>query len=445
MSSKIIYVLSYYREKDQMAFRSLPISLVYCVYQVRALQDTCNVQLPTPSDRYKRFCPKVDTCADSGPFSAITARGCFCDRFCFLYGDCCQGHHPATDVKPLSSGTYSCRDVKGIWSQNLPVYIVDKCQPDQPEGNLKKECETSSEDVLNNWPVSDTIDVLYKNIFCLQCNDKKMKEAVFWDGNLMCDIYDKTNDDSTAVIQRYMNKDKHNCNFTFVHPKGDNLVRNCKVTDAKCPLTWNNQCVKERCEGLKATTQYRYEVNGETRYKNPYCALCQGSTAITCHDLKTKKRFRSSTYAQEYGTDHPLMVSIDLNKNNITIKRKVGSLYNTVMEIKERCAEGQVYDVSIGKCRIVDLTMDVFVVENQNACPQYINLDSSQYVRQPDGSVYVNGTKKTYSKKAFLFCGKTLLLCIGVQESTTGPPSGVSTLLHSHYFGFTVLFFFSLF
>ena len=404
---------------DVITFVLLTFLHLQC-QQVQA-EEMCALQPPEVTDKFYRLCPYTEQCPKyKGVMSAITARGCFCDKHCRLYEDCCSDYSLYTDVEPLPPSTYSCQYLSGVWTNNLPVYVINKCHPAWPYDGIREECEKNTTDVFYNWPLSDNSSIIYKNIYCAHCNYKERDDLVFWFSNFTCNVEDNSTDSIDDVIEKYLEQSSSDvCNVTYLHPKGDKQYRNCKPNIDRCPVEWNDSCTRDKCEGINATEAYRYDSERTKMliYKNKFCALCNDAQGLTCQDYVTKQYFDSKTYSQAFGRLYPLSIVIDMNVGYGSISRQVGASERKKREKIVVCGEGQVYDPFSRRCRVVLCPPHLQYVHeycelNWTECSHYALLNQSEYTLFENGSILIEEHGTIFGNDSYVSYEQNLYFCL---------------------------------
>lgn len=230
---------------------------------------------------------ELDRCTNRNLSSSLQPN-CLCDDECVYYNDCC--------VDKATSGLIKEHDPRIHIRCNIKVgerkYLgsISKCSRRPWDVNeeffnkAKKRCELVGLEkrelnLFSFLPVySLKSNLIYKNIYCSQCYEEKVKDVKFlgiasdfdpdYIANVLNNLVDKEfSEDLLETMQ-----------ITFTEPNNTNISRYCVKPIDSCPRTSN---LTDKC--LNGPNQYRYSFMGVV-YRNNYCAECNGLNAnlTTC-------------------------------------------------------------------------------------------------------------------------------------------------------------------
>ena len=266
---------------------------------------------------------------------------CFCDANCRFYGDCCNN---SLNTGMFEHDTLSCE--RRSYSSEK-VYSVYKCPTTWENDDIRKECEDCKFDLINNVPVIDSNDIIYKNVYCTTCH------AVSTYKFFLIDLKCLENNITVQNIQDHLDSNK--CKRNFFPPVGNRTLHYCKNFISHCSMEWDNDTestiVRDKCFHSSVRFVYtQYSV-----YKNEYCARCNFELFATCEKGRSSD---FSTFALSHLENHefyPLSIMFDLNVMS-GVSSNVGyDLVKTNMTVDntEVCRYKEVYDPFIGKCRSI--------------------------------------------------------------------------------------------
>ena len=416
---------------------------VYCVTFAEssmntAVPGTCKNTNPVFCRNYQRnVCDHPAN--EPGPdWNFFLYRNCFCDRLCAVYGDCCadygmnrtsdggQHEHYPGKTRTLSPDNFKCDPVDGIYSYGLSIYTVVKCPASWTDSHVRKLCESDrTDDIFLRWPVSGIQSgILYKNVFCSRCHSES--DVTFWISNFTCnhERRDKEVTDPVAIISSLIGSGE--CFINFTHPTEQRGYRFCKPNVGSCAADFQDDCVKNRCEGNNSMTSYVY-YNRQTIYKNSDCAYCNAkTTSLKCYDKVSKFSPLLITGELPPFKIYPLCLVLDLNTGNGHLfEYKVGQvsgppITETKSEIRA-CENSHVYDPYTGKCRVVYCRDGVALTGNMcdGDCTRVL-LNVDEYVIFSNGTLYAIPFVKVYEADEYIKqSNSTVLVCTDLEQNYT--------------------------
>ncbi|GFU01566.1 uncharacterized protein NPIL_281301 [Nephila pilipes] len=262
---------------------------------------------------------------------------CICDHNCLLYGYCCLDSEfrprtkipePEVQVKCLPTYGPSTRDVLMIDSCGNPGTVNDLCTSNGEDWN----------DLFLLIPVTSKVsNITYKNYYCAVCNENpEVDQLRFWavkiDGQF--DLPEEPpvptlNFNRTMkswVLDEDQNTGKPRNVSVSIEPMERPEVKYCrKNVVSECASNWTDTDAEDKCHVYASIFSVVHEDGTKTRYKNPYCAVCNHEvvTDFMCLEMLYYKLHFFSRHVRRY-----------------------------VIEGKEKqCDRNAVYDIFSKKCR----------------------------------------------------------------------------------------------
>lgn len=238
---------------------------------------------------------------------------CFCTE-CEFFNDCCANRPTFTKRTNMKCSSKI--------AENQFIYSIDSCAKhfatDKSKNLIKEKCESHNERflpfILPVYSIED--DLIYKNVFCADCNFKKLSEIIMFSINL------NTNLDETQVDENFINEllngEQNDSKFELIFgPPANAKPRSCKQIVDSCPSNYMDSKIIQLCSNSSA---FRYGWNGKT-YKNEYCALCNDQDV---NDLQC------SQWTSYFTFINSLQILFDLSdwneKSNINMKIKYNEI-----------------------------------------------------------------------------------------------------------------------
>ena len=320
---------------------------------------TCQPEQTPPNT-----CPEVSLCGQrkfslEEPIYYNFARyNCRCDDACHVYGDCCVDKEQLQGDRP-EDGTMTCEKVPLENSFGLNTYLVTKC-PSNFRGNdsVRRKCEHSkdTEDMLQQWIVSDDSGLVYVNVYCAFCHG--VEDPAFWVLNMSCskDLSKITegvesNETGLNILDRAL-KDP-SCELVYSHPTMKFGSRYCKPMISSCSSDWTQDCIRKQCEHKQGSLSQVFDLSALNIYTNPYCAICNNLTDYTCRDFITSQVLLMYVTQQNKRGFLPISVLFDIKTGGMTgirnpkHPRDDSEVFQ--QEVKS-CPDKQVYNPSKGIC-----------------------------------------------------------------------------------------------
>jgi len=281
-------------------------------------------------------------------------RNCYCEESCHLYQDCCSDV-PHSSVSPLRKETFDCAKPVGVMDLYLPVHLVNRCPESWWDQEVSDQCQDASpQNPFSLWPVVNGRGTLYQNSYCAFCNGAT--DTTHFTSRINCSNpidFLQYGSREEAISSTFA--DGH-CKVLF-YPPADFSYKYCKKTnfDTCSPKWTGDPCVQDKCEN--GPTVYAYGIDGQTVYKNKYCAECNMDTNFLCEDNVSAKRYPDAIDSFSGGGGFfPLTILFDLNTREGTMSEfKVGqggiASFNTTTSHLKTCEESQVYDPYTNRCR----------------------------------------------------------------------------------------------
>ncbi|KAG7157655.1 G-protein coupled receptor Mth-like 10-like 2 [Homarus americanus] len=214
-----------------------------------------------------------------------------------------------------------------------------------------------------------------------------------------------------------------------IYPKGvcekkpSSRTHICKQQVRHCDPAWPDQLDREKCRRYSQLFMHKNGTSHETVYKNPHCARCNfvnvSSSAVSCvHSLLSKKCVSNrSTGSGNLPTCFSVLMDFRENTCNTA-----DELWDPIHLTCKKIYCGRLFKLENGEC-VKDYTAYQSLGNStllDNSCPK-IELLEDDYVPRPDGSVFVNTTKKVYKKGEFEMHSETkILVCNDHYQYTAG-------------------------
>ena len=250
-------------------------------------------------------------CSSSSQFSS-SGPGCYCDKECILFGDCCIDAFNTTeglrvdirdmedalqepvklyeDIRKTSLETlylnifnaYSSCHRLDINKSDINIVLIDRCPVENPEGVdsvILKKCENSTTEVLSSIPVtlefSVNWQIAFRNIFCALCHGFEKEDIIIW--NVHADCRGNVTV-TTKNIERIVSD---SCVTVYTPPVHAGKLRQCYMVSelkSKCLAGPNNTTDSIACQVYLAPVVVSSQI-----YKNVHCAYCL--TNVSRHDF----------------------------------------------------------------------------------------------------------------------------------------------------------------
>ena len=290
-------------------------------------------------------------CPDSSCIIYSSAKYCYCDHSCLLYGDCCHDANVITEIVAQDQ-QFLC-----VKSGNATYWIITSCsrswitdQLADGVANLNKIVSLCEDPTVTRDsykivppPVTDgSTGLVYQNKFCARCNGLEQSNEISWSIQLDCKPCTtkiiSLDGDSEVQTNFTLNELLKICHVVYYRPPSSlSNPRGCKrlptglisTCPEDSPLDLKENCTKF---GLNLVT------NGESVYANTYCAACwnMDNQNVTCIPGPT---FQPITIGN-------IAVLLDVSGTG-----KLVSSSKDYKIIEEVCPSGSVYDAFRGSCR----------------------------------------------------------------------------------------------
>lgn len=178
----------------------------------------------------------------------------------------------------------------------------------------------------------------------------------------------------------------------------------------QCDPTWPDDLDVEKCRRYSKVVQYTEADNRVTIYKNPHCARCNfvntSSNGLKCIDPNIENAL------QKIGPKFLPCFSVLMDFRGEKCK-SINELWDPIHLACKRIYCGHLYKLENGLC-VRDPTY-YRSLENStlldHSCPK-MELFENDYIPRPDGSVFVNVSKKVYKKGEYEMLKEgTILIC----------------------------------
>ena len=285
------------------------------------------------------------------------------------------------------------------------IYVISLCPRDYTgNADVKQACETDmSDDVIHQLPVSGgQSSFVYRNIYCAACHSEPSPQ--FW-----------------LVSMRHCEGrlSDNECQLAF-HPSSyeDSVPRTCLQSVSSCADDWHNVTLAAICRDTAAS----YVTDGHRAFRNRYCAQCNHIDD-----------------SQLYCVQLPPLPSRDVVKSRFHIVYDL----NTAQRLDSRtapssatpyCDDDQVYDPLLSVCvalpycasswtRCGQSTMARRLARNVPSleCPAggLVGINSSDYVRYDNGSVFVMSLQTLYDADSCRYDNETIYVCIPLHQTSS--------------------------
>ncbi|XP_064625074.1 uncharacterized protein LOC135486308 [Lineus longissimus] len=265
-------------------------------------------------------CP-INICnASCQPVTASSFVGCHCDSDCEIFKDCCHGHETCNATRSTSFDTQYlpymvCMNI----FHKYTISVVSKC-PQSASHSVKMFCDQNPYSNFPNiilsgddrqyfqLPVTNN-GTLFRNIFCASCHGVSLNDVEFLKASVFCEnTLDDTVDFKKASV--YLDYTIGHKSFLSKCEVGDILFNDKRTFVRSCEgeqqfykgfvglgeiVSSCNQglrhfiidfdILEKKCGRINAFID-RYSIYGNTRYRNIYCARCNGvsdnDTSLAC-------------------------------------------------------------------------------------------------------------------------------------------------------------------
>ena len=367
---------------------------------------------------------------------SLVAFGCFCDKDCVFFGDCCRDAPGAAtvyeEITCVGAGPneyYRSIDV-------LSMYMVSHCPTSWAHNPTRQACEAKdvsfNDDPLAAMPVTNTRSRLtYRNAACARCHEDTTALEI-WSAELECrDLWPSQANDATAETLR-RNRDGRwgvtrledgvaKFSECYIRPKSPGWwhVRRCLPSVSDCAPDWTDPDTAAECAAYTARVRDMSKRNARAEgyrhvYRNLHCALCNG---VTLHVLQCGVLidFLTADY-------HPPRFSLIIDFNDRSGSETVGKV--------TRCNGTHRWDSFFHKCRAVfcdaghvlgdDECVPATDPSPRNAshaepsgfrvCPKFYLSDDEFEIRS-NGNVYVELYDRVYVDGEFELRDGELAVC----------------------------------
>jgi hypothetical protein len=166
--------------------------------------------------------------------------------------------------------------------------MVKSCPPTWKDEETRSKCDNykgtiRSEPTLGHPVTSNVTNITYVNHHCAVCNgDPGLLTMIRWKLAVTCGptfslplpdineiMKETTYGDDFKFKPKFANASYHTCQLYVWRPI--RLLRRCHLkTVVTCPVSWQNETVREQCE---AYTSFVFKLKN-IPYRNPHCATC---------------------------------------------------------------------------------------------------------------------------------------------------------------------------
>jgi len=166
--------------------------------------------------------------------------------------------------------------------------MVKSCPPTWTYEETRSKCENytgtiRSEPTLGHPVTSNVTNITYVNHHCAECNgDPGIRTLIRWKLAVTCGakfslplpdineiMKEVTYGDDFKFKPKFANGSYHTCQLYVWRPI--RLLRRCHLnTVVTCPVSWQNETVREQCE---AYTSFVFRLK-KNPFRNPHCATC---------------------------------------------------------------------------------------------------------------------------------------------------------------------------
>ena len=189
---------------------------------------------------------------------------------CTFYNDCC------TDYKDTCSNDNEFQKI--LTSRNIRkvdlhcvkfdffsrYWMITTCNKDL--GIVKEKCENPRcNDSLSNVPVTDSVGISYRNVYCAVCHNVDTSELTAWEATFPCRV-----EFLTLPGQKPPDELDYMCSNCVLSLQPPNAI-----TVRKCQTSMISTCRNDSKEGYNGCEQYMALVRfGREIFKNPHCLMC---------------------------------------------------------------------------------------------------------------------------------------------------------------------------
>ena len=370
---------------------------------------------------------------------------CQCDQECESFQDCCLDYHNfckgvSTDTVPFNASSipynlFSCSEV----SVYLPTSyrIIDQCPDEFEHEIIREKCDRKilslnyEHTASRYWPVYNLKGYNFRNMFCAICNRQLVMPLIFWhmgkpeekreEVSSTFDLHrnrrdsDKNETDTFRsshckfLIETSSSRDYHKKSLVYTGYR----IRPC-ITDLvrTCPSTYMNKSVLDACEIFMSPVCHPNDkslVAQYTRYKNPYCLLCNNEDQNVFTTCEVSKQ---SVFTVPDG----YLSAIWHFQNNVYVKTKR----------RDSCPPEEMYDVYSGICRPV-MCAPGFQRQNGHCVvnPSLESIIESQFCVQERNTIIAGGHPNNDN------ITNCVLDSLGVAASETNKLHGGQSLYYS--------------
>ena len=382
----------------------------------------------------------------------VSAYGCFCDKDCAAFGDCCRD-------APWSAAASTEATCSFLPDYGSHLYLVSQCPTSWPHDAIRLACQSQNvslaEDPLLALPVtSPRSGQTYRNVACARCH-QDTAGVVFWNTRVSCRWVIQGEDNVTAATLR---QNEHGqwgvlavaddgerfepCGLELRLPRRlqDEHLRECLPSVSECAPSWTDRETAAECAAYTARVRDKSGMNDRAVeyghvYRNLHCALCNGVPldVLVCGGLDRNSRGGGGlVYDDEeliaylHGHQFAYPASPPPFSMLLDISDHSGSDTVGVIQI---CDGERLWDPFFHKCRDVFcdagqfLENDVCVSEmgtssgNGSAehsqfrlCPKFY-LSADEFETRSNGSVYVKLYDRLYVDGEFELRDGELAVC----------------------------------
>ncbi|XP_038051842.1 uncharacterized protein LOC119724727 isoform X2 [Patiria miniata] len=287
---------------------------------------------------------------------------CQCDDACSLFDDCCYDYADMCGPEPprLERGEFTIDDFGCVWvtgSQftHIGYVAVDRCPitwTDEPTRDL---CErpVDAGDVIGSLLLHDDQGVDFKNIYCAICNGRSYDRLTPWE------ISAAGNTRSSSIMYYpSLGMFLPAKGWVIKPPQGHPFIRECPahLVDT-CLEEFHGTNIEKGCKAYYAPIKIG---DGDTRYRNPHCVMCNGlkvvadnscSDQVCSHSCEPTHWTNCSSICGPIDNIFTIEVLFDFTSSN--------SITGT------SCSVGQIYDPFLGRCRVLTCTAGYHLVSNE--------------------------------------------------------------------------------
>ncbi|KAK7498653.1 hypothetical protein BaRGS_00010030 [Batillaria attramentaria] len=313
---------------------------------------------------------------------------CHCDDACFVYEDCCPdkyaeaGHGPVRNF--LWRNTRCTRTSHGIF-RTREYWMVTACPENTADPDATRGCECEDTHWNFTQPVLDAVSFLtYRNKYCAACNG--VTNTIPWDA--VVQLHDPSSiaglttpvEIFKKVMEDDVNEVLYNCSESL-----HSHCRPCTTEISRCNETGDwaefDPFVLRACVEIYAPASQWDNPFDETRYRNPFCYLC--NTWYTWGRLLNKIDMPGISGPPDVP---PLLLMLDLSDHS-----PEGDALATEKPV---CPDSQVYDQYTSSCRRVYCAPGrEFISSGNGSCHstfQHTNVYGYRFCLQTTTADFVN-------------------------------------------------------